>query len=82
MEISTASTSKGEPSKVTDDSDSNWSDLDSDNDGEKSLRIDLQEDEEAETSMLSNKSFSSKSPGVKKIVPLLATTGSAKKSKM
>ena len=82
MEISTASTSKSDLSKATDESDSNWSDIDSDDDGENSLRIDLKEDEEAETSILSNKSFSSKSPSVKKFAPLLATSGSAKKSKM
>merc|ERR1711963_467575 len=40
------------------------------------------EDEEAETSTLANKSLPSKSPSNKKFAPLLATSGSAKKSKM
>ena len=82
MEFSTASsTCKGDISKATDESDSNWSDIDSDDGGEKSLKIDLQEDEDVETSILSNKSFS-KSPSNKKLTPHLATLGSAKKSKM
>ena len=82
MEFSTASsTCKGDISKATDESDSNWSDIDSDDGGEKSLKIDLQEDEDVETSILSNKSFS-KSPSNKKLTPHLATLGSGKKSKM
>ena len=82
MEFSTASsTCKGDISKATDESDSNWSDIDSDDGGEKSLKIDLQEDEDVETSILSNKSFS-KSPSNKKLTPHLAILGSAKKSKM
>ena len=82
MEISTASsTSKGDISKATDESDSNWSDIDSDDGGEKSLKIDLKEDEDVENSILSDKSFS-KSPSTKKLTPHLATLGSTKKSKM
>ena len=84
MEFSTvsSSSSKGDISKDTDESDSNWSDIDSDDGEEKSLKIDLKEDEDVETSILSNKSFSKSPASAKKLTPLLATSGSSKKTKM
>ena len=80
--VSSSSSSKGDISKDTDESDSNWSDIDSDDGEEKSLKIDLKEDEDVETSILSNKSFSKSPASAKKLTPLLATSGSSKKTKM
>ena len=92
MEKSAFSPSKKEASgsedKHGEESDSNWSDINSSDeagdDGERSLRIDIRDDEETEIP-----TTNTQQPGVPKsptrrhsLVPFTATSGSSKKSKM
>lgn len=88
MENSEPSPPIGDSVKASlDESDSNWSDIDSadeapeEDDGERSLRIDLHDDEDTEVSKQDLSSTHHKSP-VRRHSNVLAFIGSSKKTKL
>ena len=86
MENSEPSPPKGEP----DESDSNWSDIDSadeeavpeEDDGDRSLRIDLHDDEDTEISKQGFLSGSQTHKSPRRHSNVLAFIGSSKKTKL